>query len=74
MVAEGQQWHCRHRRQTIINYAQWRTTNDSTDNNYNKTTINKCLAAEAEDDNGWQEAGRGGGGRGGMCHVHFFTW
>jgi hypothetical protein len=27
-----------------------------------KTTINKCAAPNADDDDGWQEVGRGGGG------------
>ncbi len=29
-----------------------------------KTTINKCAAAKTDGDNGWQEVGCGGGGRG----------
>jgi hypothetical protein len=31
-------------------------SNNGTDNNYNKVTINKCAAAVAEDDDVWQEA------------------
>ncbi len=53
---------------------QWWRGDDGTDNNDNKTTINKYVAAEAEDYNGWQEAGPGGGGGGGTCHAHLFTW
>jgi hypothetical protein len=37
---------------------------DGADNNKNKITINKCGAAEAEEDNSRQEAGCSGGGRG----------
>ncbi len=56
------------------NNAQRRMSDDGTVNKDNKKTINKCLAAEVEDDYGWQEAGHCGGGGGGMCHVHFLTW
>jgi hypothetical protein len=59
--------------QWTSNYGWWQRGEDSADNNDNKTTINKCVVAEAEDDDGWQEAGRCSGGRGGMYHVHFFT-
>ncbi len=38
--------------------------NKGTDNKDNKTAINKCAVAEAEDKDGWQEAGHGGGGGG----------
>jgi hypothetical protein len=47
-------------------------SNDGTDDKDNKTTINKYLAAEAEDNEGLQEAGGSGGYRGGTCHVHFY--
>ncbi len=42
---------------------QW-TSNYGAEGNDNKTTMNSCAAAEAEDNDGWQEAGRGGGGGG----------
>ncbi len=34
-----------------------------------KPTISKCVAAETEDDNGWQEVRRGGGA-GGATVAH----
>ncbi len=59
--------------QGTSNYGWWWRGYHGDDNNDNKTTINKFSAAEAKDDNGWQEARRSVGSRGGMCHVHFFT-
>jgi hypothetical protein len=40
------------------NFGRWRRGDNGADDNNNKTTINKCAAVGAEDDNGWQEAGR----------------
>ncbi len=42
--------------QRTSNYGWWQSCNDGTDNNDSKTAINKCAEAEAEDNNGWQEA------------------
>jgi hypothetical protein len=42
----------------------WRRDDNSTDYKHKKTSIDKLAAAEAEDNSGWLEAGRGGGDRG----------
>jgi hypothetical protein len=58
--------------QRTSKYGQWRRGNNNNDNNIKKhqsTNVwrqrrRTCTAAEAEDNNGWQEAGRSGGGKG----------
>jgi hypothetical protein len=51
--------------QRTSNYGWWQKGIDSADDNNDiKKTINKCVMAEAEDDDGLQEVGHGGGGRG----------
>jgi hypothetical protein len=42
--------------QRASNYGLWWRSNDGTKDNDNKTKINICVVAEAEDNNGWQEA------------------
>ncbi len=59
-AAEEMQW----MEQQTSNYSCWRRGDNGADDNNKKTTINKCAAAEAEDDNGWREVGHGGGARG----------
>jgi hypothetical protein len=53
--------------QRTSNYVWWHRGNKGADNNDNKTTINKCAAAEAVDKDYGQEAGHNGGG--GMATV-----
>jgi hypothetical protein len=52
------------KQQQCGNYGWWWRGDKGSDNNNNNTAINKCEVAEAEDEDGWQEAGCGGGGRG----------
>ncbi len=61
-MTEAEKTRCMEQRTS--NYGQWQRGNDGADDNNNKTTINKCAAAEVEDNDDWQEVGWGGVGGG----------
>jgi hypothetical protein len=56
-AAEETRW----MKQRTRNCSWWWRGNNGADNNNKNTRINKCVVAEAEDNNGWQEAGHGSG-------------
>jgi hypothetical protein len=50
--------------QRTRNYGWWQRGDNGADDNDKKTAINKYVGAEADNNDGWQEAGRSGGDRG----------